>query len=52
MVHYTIEEASKIANVSTATIRNWIKTGYLAPSVKGRVIKDSFNHFMNTVAGN
>ena len=28
----TIEQAAKTANVSTATIRNWIKTGYLIQS--------------------
>ncbi len=30
----TIEQAAKTANVSTATIRNWIKTGYLVPENK------------------
>ena len=33
----SIEEAATKANVSTATIRNWIKTGYLSMISKGQV---------------
>lgn len=47
----TIEQAAKIANVSTATIRNWIKTGYLIQSNKGLISQDSLNKFMSEVAG-
>lgn len=47
----TIEQAAKIANVSTATIRNWIKTGYLFQSGKGIVSRESFEKFMSEVAG-
>lgn len=47
----TIEKAAKIANVSTATIRNWIKTGYLFQSGKGVVSQESFKKFMSEVAG-
>ncbi len=47
----TIEQAAKTANVSTATIRNWIKTGYLILSNKGAVSKNSFQKFMNEIAG-
>lgn len=47
----TIEQAAKTANVSTATIRNWIKTGYLFQSGKGIVSHESFEKFMSEVAG-
>jgi site-specific DNA-methyltransferase (adenine-specific) len=47
----TIEQAAKTANVSTATIRNWIKTGYLFQSGKGIVSQESFDKFMSEVAG-
>lgn len=48
----SIEEAATKANVSTATIRNWIKTGYLSVISKGQVDLDGFNRFMTNVAGN
>ncbi|HRS68272.1 MAG TPA: N-6 DNA methylase, partial [Paludibacteraceae bacterium] len=47
----TIEQAAKNANVSTATIRNWIKTGYLFQSGKRIVSQESFEKFMSEVAG-
>ena len=47
----TIEQAAKKANVSIATIRNWIKTGYLFQSSKGIISKESFDKFMSEVAG-
>lgn len=47
----TIEQAAKTFNVSTATIRNWIKTGYLIQSVKGVISQDSVEKFMSEVAG-
>lgn len=47
----TIEQASKNANVSTATIRNWIKTGYLKISSKGIITKESLDNFMLNIAG-
>jgi site-specific DNA-methyltransferase (adenine-specific) len=46
-----IEQAAKTANVSTATIRNWIKTGYLLQSRRGFVSKESLENFMLKVAG-
>lgn len=48
----SIDEAASKANVSTATIRNWIKTGYLSLISKSAVDLESFNHFMMNVAGN
>jgi len=47
----TIEQAAKIANVSTATIRNWIKTGYLIQLAKGIISQESLNKFIADVAG-
>lgn len=47
----TIDQAAKTANVSSATIRNWIKTGYLTQSGKGLVSQESLETFMSNVAG-
>jgi len=47
----TIEQAAKTANVSTATIRNWIKTGYLTQSGKGVISQESLEKFISEVAG-
>jgi site-specific DNA-methyltransferase (adenine-specific) len=47
----TVEQAAKTANVSTATIRNWIKTGYLEQVGKGIVTQSSLDSFMANVAG-
>jgi len=47
----TIEQAAKMANVSTATIRNWIKTGYLIQVSKGLVSQESLKNFMLEIAG-
>lgn len=47
----TIKQAAKIAHVSTATIRNWIKTGYLIQSGKGYISQDSLEKFIKQVAG-
>jgi site-specific DNA-methyltransferase (adenine-specific) len=51
-ISLSIAEAATKANVSTATIRNWIKTGYLSLISKGKVDLNSFNSFMMNVAGN
>lgn len=47
----TIDQAAKTANVSTATIRNWIKTGYLVTTTNGLVTQASLDNFMSEVAG-
>lgn len=44
-------QAAKIANVSTATIRNWIKSGYLIQSGKGIISQKSLEKFITEVAG-
>ncbi len=47
----TIERAAATANVSSATIRNWIKTGYLKQVAKGLITKESLDNFMLHIAG-
>jgi site-specific DNA-methyltransferase (adenine-specific) len=47
----SVEEAAGLAGVSTATIRNWGKTGYLTRMEHGLICRDSMNAFMTEVAG-
>ena len=47
----SFSEAADAAGVSTATIRNWIKTGYLVEQGKGLIDRQSLDSFMNEVAG-
>jgi len=47
----TISEAAELAHVSSATIRNWIKTKYLKKIGKGLISKKSFEEFLQNVAG-
>lgn len=46
-----IEESAKRLGVSTATIRNWIKTKYLMQVGKGRIALDSLEQFQAEVLG-
>lgn len=46
-----IEESAKYVGVSTATIRNWIKTGYLVQTERGMVTLESLNRFMLDISG-
>lgn len=46
-----IDVVAQKAGVSTATIRNWIKTGYLIKDTNGLVDELSFNNFINNVIG-
>lgn len=46
-----INKAAETANVSVATIRNWIKTGYLTETKKGFIDIQSFETFMQDIAG-
>ena len=46
-----IEESALRLGVSTATIRNWIKTKYLEPAGKGRVTLGSLEQFKAEVSG-
>ena len=47
----SIEECAKSLAVSEATIRNWIKTGYLTLQSKGQVSQDSLMQFNRDVLG-
>lgn len=47
----TIDEAAKALNVSTASVRNWIKTGYLEKVGKNRVTISSWEEFKGNIAG-
>lgn len=47
----SVDECAKTLGVSGATIRNWIKTGYLALVARGRVSKDSVENFKTHTAG-
>ena len=47
----TLDQAAKSAKVSTATIRNWVKAGYLKKSKEGLVSMKSMVEFMSKVAG-
>lgn len=47
----SIEDSAKRLSVSTATIRNWLKTGYLSSVGRGLISEDSLNHFQNKIAG-
>ncbi|MBL8027637.1 MAG: N-6 DNA methylase [Fibrobacteres bacterium] len=46
---YSISESAKKVNVSPATIRNWIKTGYLQLSEAGVLSEESLNSLLTSV---
>ena len=48
---FSIEESAKILGVSGATVRNWIKTGYLKVVSKGKVSKESVENFKKNISG-
>ena len=47
----SIFEASKMLNVSTASIRNWIKAGYLTPHNSTSILRASLEHFKHNIIG-
>ena len=47
----TIAEVARSLSVSEASVRNWIKTGYLAFDLEKGVLRESFEHFQANVAG-
>lgn len=51
-IGYTIDEAAGLLNVSTATIRNWIKVGSIETVKKGVVSKESFSSYIDDAVGN
>ncbi len=46
-----IVDAADLLGVSTASIRNWVKTGYLIQTGSGVISQTSFESFKNEVAG-
>lgn len=49
--HITLNDAAAKLNVSVATIRNWIKTGYLSTNTKNLIETESLARFELNVAG-
>ena len=47
----SIGEVASYFKISTATVRNWIKTGYLRFNRQNRISKDSLEKFKNSVIG-
>ena len=47
----SVDDIAKELNVSSASVRNWIKTGYLTPIARSMVSYTSFTHFRDEVAG-
>lgn len=47
----TVESVASMFSVSTASVRNWIKTGYLAKAGKSVVSKTSVESFKHNIAG-
>lgn len=47
----SIESTAREANVSSATIRNWIKTGYLHQEINGSISAASIENFFTNIAG-
>ena len=47
----SIDESARRLRVSTATIRNWLKTGYLKSAGRGHITEASLTHFQDQVVG-
>jgi len=47
----SIDESARRLSVSTATIRNWLKTGYLKSAGRGHITEASLTHFQDQVVG-
>ncbi len=47
----SIKDAANLASVSTATIRNWIKTNYLVVASNGQVTQKSLDYLLNKIIG-
>lgn len=47
----SIAESAQRFGVSTATIRNWLKAGYLQLAGRGQISESSLNHFQNEIVG-
>lgn len=47
----SVDDAASRLEVSAASVRNWIKTGYLCQTGRGVISIESFEYFKNNVAG-
>ncbi len=47
----SIDDAAESIQVSSATIKNWVKTGYLSQSAKNLISVDSLKQFNTKIAG-
>lgn len=47
----SIDESARRLRVSPATIRNWLKTGYLKSAGRGQITEGSLTHFQDQVVG-
>ncbi|GHT54935.1 hypothetical protein AGMMS49982_20350 [Bacteroidia bacterium] len=47
----TVEGTAAKVGVSSATVRNWIKTGYLNTSSNGKILSTSVDFFISEIAG-
>ena len=50
-MNLSIEDVANSLGVSTASVRNWIKTGYLNQTGQSMVSKKSYEKFKDEVAG-
>ena len=51
MTTITIKESANRLGVSTATIRNWVKTNYLTQAEGGNISLQSLEHFQSKISG-
>lgn len=47
----SVDESAQRLGVSTATIRNWQKAGYLQSPSRGQISEESLQHFQKEIAG-
>lgn len=47
----SIDDVATCLNASTASVRNWIKTGYLVSVQRNRVTLASYDYFVKNIAG-
>ena len=47
----SINESARRLRVSSATVRNWLKTGYLKSAGLGQITETSLDHFQDQVVG-
>lgn len=47
----SIDDSAQRLRVSSATIRNWLKTGYLKSAGRGQITEASLDHFQDQIVG-